>query len=155
MKKRAHTNVVFKACHQNQIELLPPSLDELIPENHQVRLINHVIERMNIDKILSSYKGGGTSSYHPRMMLKVLIYAYTQKLYTSRQIAKALREQVPFMWLSGGNRPNFRTLNMFRSSRLSGTIEDVFASMMKLLIEAELVSFEDYFLEESFPNGSK
>jgi len=147
MKKRTHTRVVFKDYHQNQTELLPPSLDELVPENHQVRLINHVIDRMNIDKILSTYKGGGTSSYHPRMLLKVLIYAYTQKIYTSRQIAKAVREQIPFMWLSGGNRPDFRTLNLFRSSRLSGTIEDIFTSIMKLLVESELVSLDDYFLD--------
>ena len=124
MKKRTHKRAVFKACHQNQTELLPPSLDELLPENHQVRLI-----------------------YHPRMLLRVLIYAYTQKIYTSRQIAKAIREQIPFMWLSGGNRPDFRTLNLFRSSRLSDTIEDIFTSILQLLIESELVSLDEYFVD--------
>ena len=102
---------------------------------------------MNIDKILATYKGGGTSSFHPRMMLKVIVYGYTQKIYTNRRIAKAIREQIPFMWLSGGNRPDFRTIAHFRSSRLKGTIEEVFTSVMKLLLESNLVRLEDYYLD--------
>lgn len=64
------------------------SLEELIPESHLVRVVNSAIERMNIDPLVQRYKGGGTSSYHPKMMPKVLVYAYTQKVYSSRQIAK-------------------------------------------------------------------
>jgi transposase len=60
-----------------------------------------VVDSLDLEPILSEYKGGGTSSYHPRMMLKVLVYAYTQKVNSSRQIAKALRENVNFMWISG------------------------------------------------------
>ena len=56
-------------------------------------------------------------SYHPKMMLKVLIYAYTQKIYSSPQIAKALIEQIPFPWISGGNCPDYRTINRYRSTR--------------------------------------
>ena len=116
-KKNSHRKVVFKPYHQNQSTLLPPNLDDLIPQNHLVRMLNRIIDQMNIDYLLKGYKGGGTSSYHPRMLLKVLIYAYTQRIYSSRFIAKALRENIHFMWLSGGNRPDFRTINRFRSSR--------------------------------------
>ena len=58
---------------------------------------------------------GGTSSYHPKMLLKVLVYAYAEKVYSSRRIAKALRENLHYMWISGGSRPDFRTLNNLRS----------------------------------------
>ncbi len=95
--------------------LLPSSLDELIPTNHLVRTVNAAIEGMDIQPLLKSYKGGGTSSYHPRMLLKVLLYAYTQKIYTSRKIAKALREDITVMWLAGNNKPDFRTINRFRA----------------------------------------
>ena len=60
------------------------------------------------------------------MMLKVLVYAYTQKVNSSRQIAKGLRENVNFMWISGNNRPDFRTINRFRSSVMKDGIEVVF-----------------------------
>ena len=70
--------------------------------------MNRTIEQINLEPLLRKYKGGGTSSYHPRMLLKVLVYAYSQKLYASRRIAKAVREQLPFLWLSGGQQPDFR-----------------------------------------------
>jgi transposase len=146
-KKNKHRNVVFKPYQQNQSTLLPPNLDDLIPKNHLVRLINRIIEQMNIDYLLRGYKGGGTSSYHPRMLLKVLIYGYTQRIYSSRRIAKALRENIHFMWLSGGNRPDFRTINHFRSSRLKGTIETVFGTVVEMLLEEGLIDLHDYFLD--------
>jgi len=147
MKKTLHPKVSFKAYEQHQSQLFPSSLDEWIPENHLVRLVSSVIDKMELDSVLNSYPGGGAPSYHPKMMLKVLIYAYTQKIYSSRQIAKALIEQIPFRWISGGNCPDFRTINRYRSTRLQGTIEDVFASVVELLFSEGIIDLEDYFLD--------
>lgn len=144
--KRGNGKVIFKPYQMNQL-MLPMSLDDLIPANHLVRVVNSAIERMNIDPLLKRYKGGGTSSYHPKMMLKVLVYAYTQKIYSSRQIAKALRENIHFMWLSGNNRPDFRTINRFRSSVMKGIIDEIFGSVLELLIEEGYVKLEHYFLD--------
>ncbi len=145
--KPRHSQVTFKLYQQDQMFLLPPNPGELIPETHLVRVISRVIDQMNLDPLLESYKGGGTSSYHPRMMLKVIVYAYTQKRFTSRQIAKALREDVTFMWLSGHSRPDFRTINNFRSSRLKETIDSIFASLVALLHEEGYINFDHYFLD--------
>jgi transposase len=112
--KRKPSEPTFKPYTMAQPSLIPPSWDELIPAEHVVRVVNRAIERIDLEPLLKKYKGGGASSYHPGMMLKVLVYAYTQKIYSSRQIAKALRENVNFMWMSGGNRPDFRTINGFR-----------------------------------------
>jgi len=142
-------SVSFKPYHQHQTELLPPSLEELIPERHLVRVVNRFIEQMDLSALFGSYRGGGTSSYHPRMMLKVLIYAYVSKIYSSRQIAKALREQIPFMWLSGNNRPDFRTLNRFRGERMKGVVDEVFSSLMELLVETGHVNLSTYFVDGS------
>jgi transposase len=147
MKRKNNTKVTFKEYQMNQMILLPPSIDEMIGANHLVRVINQTIEDMTIQPLLSKYKGGGTSSYHPKMMLKVLVYAYTQKLYASRQIAKALRENIHFMWLSGGNKPDFRTINRFRSSILKGVIDEVFGLVLEMLIQAGYVRLENYFLD--------
>ena len=65
--------------------LLPPSLDDLIGENHPVRVVNKIIDSIDIRSLLRKYKGGGSSSYHPRMLLKILIYSYVNNIYSSRK----------------------------------------------------------------------
>jgi transposase len=144
---RKHNQVTFKPYVMNQPSLLPPRLDELIPENHLVRVVNRAIERLDLAPLLAQYKGGGTSSFHPRMMLKVLVYAYTQRIYTSRQIAKALRENIHFMWLSGQSQPDFRTLNDFRGKTMRPVIEQVFGAVVEYLVEEGYVQLEHYFLD--------
>jgi len=137
---------VFKPYPRGQL-LLPTDLDELIPGQHLVRAVDSAIERMDLGPLLRRYKGGGTSSYHPKMMLKVLVYAYSQRTYSSRQIAKALRENVHFMWLSGQSRPDFRTINRFRSTVMRGVMEEVFGAVVELLIEEGYIKLEHYFVD--------
>lgn len=138
---------VFKEYNQSQRMLLPPSLEEMIPGNHLVRVVNRTIDQMNIEPLIETYKGGGTSSYHPRMMIKVLVYAYLSKIYASRKIAKALREDVNFMWLSGMSGPDFRSINNFRSGRMKRAIDKVFGSMIGFCIENKYVKLENYFVD--------
>jgi len=145
--KKGNNKVTFKPYTMDQPSLLPASLEELIPEDHLVRVVNRVMDELDLEQVLNEYKGGGTSSYHPRMMLKVLVYAYTQKVNSSRQIAKGLRENVNFMWISGNNRPDFRTINRFRSSVMKEGIEVVFGEVLQYLIEVGYVTLENYFLD--------
>jgi transposase len=91
----------------NQPALTPPSWDELIPANHVVRVVNRAIEQIDLKPLLKQYKGGGSSSYHPKMMLKVLIFAYSQCVYSSRQIAKAMRENINISGLVEAINPTF------------------------------------------------
>lgn len=143
------SSVVFKQYQPTQSLLLPPSLEELIPAHHLVRVVSTVVDRMDIAAIINKYAGGGTSAYHPRMLLKVLLYGYCMKIYTGRRLAKALREDVNFMWLSAYNRPDFRTINLFRSGMLKDTIEDIFKSMLVFLVEQGYIKFENYFCDGS------
>lgn len=144
---KRHNKITFKPCENTQGLLFPSYLDEEIPENHLVRVVNSIIDKMNLNPILKTYKGGGRSSYHPGMLLKVIVYAYTQKIYSSRQIAKALRENLYFMWLSGKSFPDFRTINRFRSSRLKKIIDKVFSSLIEILADNNLINLKDYFLD--------
>ena len=146
MKKQ----VIFKEVNQHQLSLFPERLDTYIPENHIVRLVNKVVDGLNISSILQSYKGGGTSSYHPRMLLKVLIYGYLNNIYSSRKIAKALSENIHFMWLSGKQFPDFRTINDFRGKRLKNEIKRIFVEVVLMLSELGLVS-----LKLAYTDGTK
>ena len=145
--RRKQAEPTFKPYIMTQPSLIPPSWDELIPSDHLVRVVNRVIDKLDLEALLKKYKGGGTSSYHPRMMLKVLVYAYTQRIYSSRQIGKALRENLNFLWISGGNQPDFRTINGFRGEKMKGVIEAVFTSVLELLIEEGYVKLENYFVD--------
>ena len=142
-----HGEVTFKPYAQNQSWLLPPSLGELIPFGHIVRLVNDVVEGMDLAPIINEYKGGGSSSYHPRMMIKVLVYGYVEKRYSSREIEKALKENICFMWLSGMQRPDHNTLNRFRNSQLKQTVKEVFSHVLSLLIKEGYVRLEQYYLD--------
>ena len=95
--------------------LLPPSLEEMIEPNHPVRVVNQVINQIDIQPILSKYKGGGTSSYHPKMLLKVLVYGYVSNIYSSRKLENALKENIHFMWLAAMGKPDHTTIHRFRS----------------------------------------
>lgn len=128
---------------------MPPSYDEKIPAGHLVRLVNEAIDALDLAVLEEQYVGGGTSSYHPKMMLKVLVYAYCKKIYTSRKIAEALEENIHFMWLSGEQTPDFRTLNDFRGRRMKNVIEDVFSAVVEQLVLKGYVKLENYFLDGS------
>ncbi len=111
-----------------------------------MRVVNTIVDSLDLSSLYGRYKEGGCPAYHPRMMLKVMIYSYSQKVYSSRMIAKALRENVNFMWIAGGNQPDFRTVNRFRL-HMKDIIEDVFFEVVKLLIEKNYIKLQNYFLD--------
>ncbi|MDZ4149892.1 IS1182 family transposase, partial [Methylicorpusculum sp.] len=97
--------------------------------------------------IESKYKGGGTSSYNPRMLIKVLVYAYMCNTFSGRKIEKQLKENVIYMWLSGYSTPDFRTLNLFRSQRLNGDFESIFTQVVELIHHEGLVSLDVQYID--------
>ncbi|WP_256720446.1 MULTISPECIES: transposase [Paenibacillus] len=126
---------------------LPMDLEDDIPPYHLVRIVNESVNRLD-DRIFSAaYPGGGRDSYHPKMLTQVIIYAYTQRIYSCRQIAKAVREHVMFMWLAGRQRPDFRTINRFRSERMKDVLEIVFTSVLQFLAQEKYVNLEHYFVD--------
>lgn len=142
--------VVFKRYDQRQAMLMPPSYEEMVAENHPVRVVNEVIERVDVRALEAEYKGGGTSSYHPRMLLKVLVYAYLRNIYSSRKIEQALSENVHFMWLAAGAKPDHNTIADFRSKRLKDHLKKVFNQVVKLLVAEGVIT-----LKESILDGTK
>lgn len=136
----------FKDYNYEQGEFFPSNLSEWIPENHLVRIVNKIIESIDITPIIETYKGGGCSSFHPKMMLKVTLYAYCEKIYSSRKIAKALQENINFIWISGHQKPDFRTINRFRL-RLKKPIKTIFFKIIRFLLKNNYIKFENYFLD--------
>jgi transposase len=140
-------SVVFKSNLQHQGMLLPPDLSDLIAPNHPVRVVNDVLEKVDITPLLRQYKPGGTSSYHPRMLLKVLVYAYINNVYSSRKIEEAVSQNINYMWLSGMSQPDHNTINRFRGKRLQATLQPIFTQVVILLCEEGLLSIKDLYTD--------
>lgn len=137
----------FKAVTSDQAVLFPGNIGDKIGANHPVRIVSQVVDHMNIDDILSGYKGGGASSFHPRVMIKILFYSYFCNVYSCRKMEKLLQENIHFMWLSGNNTPNFRTINDFRGKRLKGKIQNLFAEMVRLMADLGYVSLDVQYVD--------
>src|SRR5690554_2636415 len=145
------TTPVFKPYDSDQLQLLPPSLEELISVNHPARIVKKVIDEIDIRPINRKYKGGGASSYHPRMLLKVLVYGYLTNTYSSRKLEEQVRQNIHFMWLCGMKTPDHNTINRFRSEKLSGILKQIFSQIVLLLAEEGIVSLK----EAVFTDGTK
>ena len=142
----------YKPYVQDQGTLFPPYLSDFVPSDHPCRIINSIINTIDsrvfesIFQASSNHKGGNLP-YDPRMMLKVLIYSYSQGVYSCRKIAKQMKENVILMWLSGSQQPDFRTVNRFRGIYLKDVIPQAFAEVLSVLQSKDLISFETVFVD--------
>lgn len=143
-------NTNFQAYNQQQNWLFPPSIEELIPQNHPVRIVNGVIEQLDLNLLIDAYSKEGKPSYHPKMMLKVMVYAYMDNTYSSRKIEKAMRENINFMWLAAQQVADHNTIARFRSKKLKSIFKDIFKQVVLLLAEEGLIT-----LREVFTDGTK
>ena len=143
--------VVFKPYDPDQLTLLPYKLEELVPTGHPVRIVKQVVDQVDVKPINRKYKGGGASSFHPRLMLKLLVYGYLTNTYSSRKLEEQTQQNVNFMWLLGMKKPDHNTINRFRSEKLSGVLKQIFSQIVLLLAEEGIVSLK----EAVFTDGTK
>ena len=151
MGKGKSDKVVFKPYAPDQLTLLPYSLEELVPQGHPVRVVQQVIDQVDTKPINRKYKGGGASSYHPRLLLKVLVYGYLTNIYSSRKLEDQVKQNIHFMWLCGMAKPDHNTINRFRNEKLSGILKEIFSQIVLLLAEQGIVSLK----EAVFTDGTK
>ncbi len=136
----------FRSHINNQTVLFPQRIDRDIAENDPVRLVNAVVDSLSLENFNRLYKDRGRSPYHPRMMLKVILYAYMSNIYSCRKIEKALLRDVHFIWLAGYEQPDFITINRFRN-RVKDEINNVFTQLVLLLAERGLVSLDVEYID--------
>lgn len=103
---------------QEQLLMFPPNIKDKLPDDHLAVVINDIVETLDLSCLYQKIPPEGHPCYHPKMMLKVLIYAYATGTFSSRKIAKALYESIPYIYLSGWQTPDFRTISDFRKNNL-------------------------------------
>ena len=147
---------VFRPYKPEQMLLMPACLQEWLPSEHLVYFISDVVEELNISAIMSRYEGEdrGYPPYHPRMMVKVLLYAYCVGVPSSRKIAKRLHEDIGFRVLAANNTPDFRTVSDFRKEHLRA-LSQLFLQVLELSQEAGWDQGESQRIQtQSYPDVS-
>ena len=135
--------VTIKEYSQGQSVLFLESMEAYIAPDALVRLISAIVDQLDLTSVMESYTGGGCSCYSPRMLLKVLFYGYLNNLYSCRKIARAMEENIHFMWLSGKQFSKYNTINNFRSLHLKDTVNDLFTQVVILLVEMDYLSLRE------------
>ena len=122
--------------------LMPSDLREWLPEGHLAHHVSDLVDGLDLTAFYAPYEGDGrrNAPYEPRMMVKVLIYAYATGVFSSRGVARRLEEDVAFRVLGAGNFPQHRTLSEFRRRHLSD-FEELFVEVVRLAQELGLASF--------------
>ena len=136
----------FREHINNQLVLFPERIDKDIAPDDPVRLVNAVVDSLDMGRIYSLYYDRGASPYHPRMMLKVIIYGYMNNIYSCRKIENALKRDVHFIWLAGYDQPDHKTINNFRN-RVKDEIDNVFTQLVLILAERGFISLEVEYID--------
>lgn len=131
----------FKAYDQRQGVFRSLVPNDLLEEDHPARVIDAVVERLNLEPIYKWYKNEGQPAYHPKMMIKILFYSYMSGTMSCRKMESALKTRADFLYLSGDQVPDFRTLNMFRTRHME-ELPGVFAQIVTLCASLEMVTFK-------------
>lgn len=139
----------FKLYDQDQVLQVPIRIGSLIPEGHLVRIVNQVVDDIDMTSLAEYYPGGGSSPYHPKMMIKVWIYGYCDRVYTSRRLSKSLGENVHYIWLSGNQHPCFKTLSAFRSGKMQEMVDIVFKEVLKMLVDLGYIDLGTLYVDGS------
>jgi transposase len=139
-KTPAGTSKTFRHYDPSQTFLLPPSLDDWLPENHEARFIAEVVdELLDLSAVYDSYvEASGAPPYDPKMMLKLLVFAYSSGVTSSREMERRCHTDVAFRWLSANAAPDYRSISRFRRRHIEA-LDDLFVQVLRLCAEAGLV----------------
>jgi len=134
--------MTFKNYQQKQSFLLPPSYSDFLGESHEAIILGEFIQELNTAELEQSYhnQNGGCSAYHPAMLLSILIYGYMNGIFSSRQLAKQLKQNLAFMYLAGSTTPDFRTLSRFRKEK-GKYLESIFNAVVRKAQDLGLINF--------------
>ena len=136
----------FRPYTNKQIILFPQRIDEDIPLDAPVRVVDLLIDHLDLSGFRKLYKEAGRSAYDPRMMLKAIIYGYMSNVYSCRKIEERLRRDTHFIWLAGYEKPDFITINRFRN-RVKDEINALFTQVVVLLAERGFVSLDVEYID--------
>jgi len=154
------SNIYKQSSNRKQQMFFPPSIDEYVSENNQVRAIDDYVELLDVAKLgftnASLNSADGRPAYHPKLLLKIYIYGYLNKVRSSRKLEQEIDRNIEMMWLCAGLKPRYKTIANFRKDNAKA-LKRVFREFVLLckeinLIEGKLVAVDGAYLRA---NASK
>jgi|SRR6516162_4004501 transposase len=144
----------YKPYHPEQAELLPSHVKDVLGDNHVCFLVHEVVEELDLRPFEAAYgDAGGESPYHPRMMVKVWLYAFVLKVKSTRKLEQRMKEDLGFRFLAGGCAPDFKTLSEFlRVHR--GAVVELFTQVLQLLRRAGLARVGEVAIDSTRIQGN-
>jgi transposase len=121
----------FRPINRDTGFLLPPSVDEWLPQRHLARFVVEVIDGLDLSELEKAYRGSGSASYHPAMLLGLMVYGYATKVFSSRAIERATHDSVAFRFIAGNEHFDHDTIATFRK-RFLQQIQALFVDVLKL-----------------------
>ncbi len=128
----------FRQCDRETPYLLPPSIEDWLPEEHLAHFVGDIIDELDLSALIGRYRGAGSAAYHPAMLLALLIYGYATGTYSSRRIEQATHDSVAFRYLAANAHPDHDTLCAFRK-RFLKEIEALFVQVLCIAKEMKLL----------------
>lgn len=140
------TKVHFRSYIHKKMILFPQRIDKDIAEDDPVRLLDALVDNLMLDNVYKLYKPSGRKPYHPQMMLKVILYAYMNNIYSCRRIESLLKRDIHFIYLAGYELPDFITINRFRN-RVKKEINNIFTQVVLVLAAKGLISLDVEYID--------
>ena len=140
------TKVHFRSYIHKKMILFPQRIDKDIAEDDPVRLLDALVDNLMLDNVYKLYKPSGRKPYHPQMMLKVILYAYMNNIYSCRRIESLLKRDIHFIYLAGYEQPDFITINRFRN-RVKKEINNIFTQVVLVLAAKGLISLDVEYID--------
>jgi transposase len=124
----------FRPIDRQTSFLLPPSVDEWLPEKHLARFVVELIDNLDVSAMSGAYRGSGSASYHPRLLLGILVYGYATGVFSSRKLERATYDSMAFRFIAANDHPDHDTIATFRR-RFLKEIEGLFVQLLLLARE--------------------
>src|SRR3990172_8451024 len=124
----------FRTIDRQTSCLLPPSVDDWLPKEHLARFVVELIDGLDVSAMSRAYRGSGSASYHPRLLLGILVYGYAMGVFSSRKLERATYDSVAFRFIAANDHPDHDTIATFRR-RFLKEIEALFVQVLLLARE--------------------
>jgi len=139
--------------NNKEMLLFPASIGDYLPKDHLAWVIDEIVDQLDLSCLYVKVPSVGNRSYHPKMMLKILFYGYATSTFSSRKIKKELESDVAFIFLSGMQKPDFRTISDFRKNNLK-ELAEIFVQIVRLCRELGLVELGHIALDSTVIKAS-
>jgi len=143
----------FKTYNQSQSMLLPPNLQDCLPDDHICFIISDIVDELNISSIENTYSDNGCPAYDPRMLIKIMFYSYIQGIRSSRKIERLTYENIAHRYLAANQSPDHGTISLFRKDHLI-SLRDIFTQIVALCDNLGMIDPTDISIDGSIFKAS-